>query len=221
MIRYSIQCATFAACLVSAHANAELVNIAIDGTVAFSVIQGNQATVPDGAPVAMSFNVDSNVFLNSGSFPTRGYNIILSSFTMTVGGQPVPIVNPQPGGQTAYFVLRNNDPAVDGFFISTNVNVPFPVAVSIPGLAQTHDLDFSATYSSGSTLSSLNILDAVGTYGLNGISSFLWTIGLFGNPGAEYNYESMTISVVPGPGALVSMSLLACFMRPGRRRRGT
>ena len=204
--------------LITAPAHAALVNITINGTVEFSVIQGNQASVPDGAPVAMSFNVDSDVFQNSASFPTRGYNIILNSFSLSVGGQPINIANPQPGGQTAYFVLRNNDPVVDGFFISTNVNLPFPVAVNVPGLAQTHELDFLATYSSGSTLSSLNILDAVGTYNLSGISSYDWSVGLFGNDGALYNYQSMSISVVPGPSAL-ALTLLAGMVGPVRRRR--
>jgi len=78
-----------------------------------NVIGGNQINVPDGAPVIMSFQVDSTNFLNSPSFPTRGYPINLSSFAMTAGGQPINITNPQVSG-TAYFVLRNNDPAVDG-----------------------------------------------------------------------------------------------------------
>jgi hypothetical protein len=90
------------------------------------------------------------------------------------------------------------------------------VAVSIPGLTPVHDLDFSASYNNGAVISSLDILDAVGTYNLTGIGSFLWTIGLFGNAGAEYNYESMTISVVPAPGAV---ALLACAGLAGRSRR--
>jgi hypothetical protein len=90
------------------------------------------------------------------------------------------------------------------------------VAVSIPGLTPVHDLDFSASYNNGAVISSLDILDAVGTYNLTGIGSFLWTIGRFGNAGAEYNYESMTISVVPAPGAV---ALLACAGLAGRSRR--
>jgi hypothetical protein len=199
----------------NAPADAALVNITVDGTVAFNVIQGNQTNVPDGAPVQMSFNVDSDVFLNSGSFPTRGYNIILNSFSMTVGGQPITIVDPQ---STKYFVLRNNDPAVDGFFLSAGTDFPSPVNVNIPGLAPEHDLDFIATYGSTTVLSSLNILDAVGTYDLTGISVFGWTVGRFGNAGAEYNYESMTISVVPAPGGLM-MCLLAGVIVPSQRRR--
>src|SRR5262245_1549857 len=99
----------------SATARATIVNITVTGPVDFNVIQGGMAGIPSGAPVSMSFNVDSNVFVNSPNFPTRGYPLDLSSFNMTVGGVPVPIINPQPGGETPMFVLRNNDPAVDGF----------------------------------------------------------------------------------------------------------
>lgn len=180
---------------------------------------GNQATVPDGAPVVMSFNVDSDVYVNSGSYPTRGYNIDLNSFTFSVGGQPINIMNPQPNGQSAYFVLRDNDPAVDGFFISPGPDLQFPVGVTIPGLNPTHDLDFKATYGNTTTLSSLDILDAVGTYDFSGISSYIWTVGRFDNAGAEYMYQSMTISTVPGPGGLVAMAPLAGFAALRRRRR--
>jgi hypothetical protein len=180
----------------------QVVQIDVQGTVAFNVIAGGMINVPDGAPVSMSFQVDSNNFINSPTFPTRGYAIDLSSFNMVVGGVPVPIVNPQPGGTNRYFVLRNNDPAVDGFFMSAGPDLPSPTIVTIPGLAPQHDLDFSVSYNNGNVISSLNILDAFGTYGLTGIGSFGWTIGRFGNPGAEYNFESLTISPVPEPTSL-------------------
>ena len=143
----------------------------------------------------------------------RGYALDLTSFNMTVDGRPVPIDNPQPFGP-AYFVLRNNDPMVDGFVLSRNIDVPQPVGVHIPGLAPAHDLDFLATYP-GTTLPSLDILDAVGSYDLTGLSVFNWTIGRFGNAGAEYNYETMTISVVPAPGAfaLVGVAGLVSLRR--------
>lgn len=203
--------------LIETSTHAAIVNVTVTGVVEFSVIQGNQASVPDGAPVQMSFNLDSNVFTNSASFPTRGYHLILNSFSLTVGGQPISITNPQPGGNTAYFVLRNNDPAVDGFFLSTgSVNVPFPVGVNIPGIAQPHELNFSATYTNPATLSSLNILDAVGTYNLSGISSYNWSVGVFGTDGALYEYQTMTISVIPAPGALALLAIGG--MMPRRRR---
>ncbi len=207
-----------AACAVAAPiAGAAIIRIDIEGDVGFNVIQGNQAGVPDGAPVTMSFEVDSEIFVNSPNFPTRGYPLMLPSFSMSVGGAPVLIQDPQPFGD-AYFVLRDNDPAVDGFLLSRNIDFPQPVAVTIPGLAPTHDLDFIRTFNDGAALPSLDILDAVGTYDLSNLSVFGWTIGRFGNAGAEYNYQSMTISVIPAPGAAAVLCAAPLFTL--RRRRG-
>jgi len=208
----TILAAGFAAAL-TANAGAALVQIDMYGSVDFNVIGGTHAGIPSGAPVHMGFQVDSDVFVNSGSFPTRGYTVIDSSFVMTVGAASVIFDNPQPS--PAYFVLRNNDPAVDGFFLSPSVDLDFPTAVHIPGLTPAHELDFKVTYP-GTTLSSLNILDAVGSYSFAGISVFNWGIGRFGNHGAEYVYESMTIAAVPSGGAA---SLLATAGLVALRRR--
>lgn len=215
MSRVRIGAAVLAAAFaVSPGAQANLVHIEVLGEVGFNVIGGGMTNVPDGAPVSMSFDVDSTDFLDSPNFPTRGYPIILSSWNMSVGGVGVPIRDPQPFG-TAYFVLRNNDPAVDGFFISRNVDVPLPITVNIPGLTPNHDLDFLRTFSDGSPLTSLDILGALGTYGTENLSVFNWTIGRFGNPGAEYNYQSISITPEPGTAAAL-LALGACALR--RRR---
>lgn len=187
--------------LLAASAGATIVQIDVFGVVDFNVIQGSHAGIPSGSPVQMSFQVDSNNFLNSPNFPTRGYEVDLSSFAMTVGGAGVDIMDPQPFGP-AYFVLRDNDPGVDGFLLSRSVDFPMPIGVRIPGLAPDHELLFSRTFNDGSVLPSLDILDAVGSYDFTNLSSYEWTIGRFGNAGAEYVYQSMTISIVPSPGSL-------------------
>lgn len=194
-----------------------IVQVDVMGVVDFNVIQGNQAGIPSGSPVMMSFQVSSSHFVNSPNFPTRGYEVDLTSFTLTVGGAPITIDNPQPFGP-AYFVIRNNDPVVDGFFLSRNIDFPMPVGVHIPGLAPAHDLDFGVTYNSGATIPSLDILDAVGTYDLTGLSVYNWTVGRFGNAGAEYAFQRMTISVIPAPAGagVVAMAGLMGL----RRRRG-
>jgi len=194
-----------------------LVQVDVAGVVDFNVIQGNQAGIPSGSPVMMSFQVSSSNFVNSPNFPTRGYEVDLTSFTLTVGGAPITIDNPQPFGP-AYFVIRNNDPVVDGFFLSRNIDFPMPVGVHIPGLVPDHDLDFGVTYDSGATIPSLDILDAVGSYDLTGLSVYNWTVGRFGNAGAEYAFRTMTISVVPAPagaGVVAAAGLVGL-----RRRRG-
>lgn len=174
------------------------VRVQVTGVVDYNVIQGGMAGLGAGTPVTMSFRVDSNNFVNSASFPTRGYHIDLSSFTLTVGPTVLTLVNPLSSGD-ALFVLRDNDPAVDGFFISRGTDLPFPLDMRVPGLAAVHEFDFSRSFSVGTALTSVNILDAVGTYGLENIGSYQWTVGRFGNPGAEFVYQSMTITAVPEP----------------------
>ncbi len=210
-------CGLLAVAAASAHAVG--VQVQIRGVVDYSVIQGALAPVPDGAPVTLTFNVDSNNFLNSSNFPTRGYRIDLASFDLNVGGVHLTLNNPQSGGDV-FFVLRDNDPAVDGFFISQGgVELPFPAEMQIPGLTPTHEFDFSRSFTVGTALHSLNILDAQGTYGFENMGSYLWTIGRFGNPGAEFVYQSISITAVPEPAsyALFALGGLALLGRLRRR----
>lgn len=197
-----------------ASASASIVKVEVNGTVDYNFVGGGHANVQAGDAVSMSFLVDSENYVNSASFPTRGYTVDLASFEMTVGSSYITLDNPQPFGP-AYFVVRNNDPVADGFMLSRNIDFPQDVQVHVPGLTPTHDLHFLATYGSSDTIPSLDILDAVGTYDLNGISVYGWYIGRFGGIGAEYAYESITISVVPAPATLALLVPLAA----ARRRR--
>ena len=72
--------------MASASTQAVPVQIQMNGTVDFNVIQGNQAGIPSGSPVVMSFQVESTNFTDSMNFPVRGYEVIQSSFSLALDG---------------------------------------------------------------------------------------------------------------------------------------
>ena len=197
-------------------AEAEIVIVEIAGTVEF-----NQVAAPPigslgaGTSVVLSFLLDSDDFANSPTYPTRGYVIDQASFSLAGGGVSVGLQSPFPAGEVPYFVIRNDDPAVDGFFIARSVDFPIGVPLGQAGFFERFSQDFSVTYGGG-LLESLDILDAVGTYAYDGLKGYNWTIDDGPASPVSIGFESISISVVPAP-ATVAMLLLggAC----GRRRR--
>ena len=185
----SIVIAIVTACLMSASATAATVHVKITGTVEWNLFTtGPLAVVDDGDAVVTEFDVDSNVFVNSPSFPTRGYTMNPANFTMTLGAASVGLSN----SQTSYFVIRNNDPAVDGFFISTNIDLPLKVPMTVPNVR----MDFLRTFNIGTVWPSLNILDALGSYGFENMSSFNWTFDVGASQPLGILYETITLTEV-------------------------
>ena len=184
--------------------------------MAGTVVQNNYTptsplnAVAVGSPAHTSFQVDSNAFLNSSTFPVRGYSIIPASFVTTLGSANVvlnsSVVPPQP-----FFSVRNNDPAVDGFIISNGVDF----LTRIPTNFSSAGLEFVCSYPQ-STLSSLDILGAVGTYTTSGLSLLEWDLGVGESIGIDINYNSMVISV-PEPASLGLLALALPLL--GRRAR--
>lgn len=205
--------------LVTGLASAELIQVDITGSVDFGNLNfGSWAGVNPGDSAVMSFQVDSDVFVDSGSFPTRGYEIIASSFSLALDGIAVGMADPYPAGETPYFVLRDNDPAVDGFFLANSPDA-FPNGVAIDedaAIEPQFDALFQATYG-GDRLSSLDIMDAVGVYDFTGLSVFNWGLqdGPFQPMG--FIFDQFTISVVPAPAGALAMLPLTLLGR-GRRR---
>ncbi|MCV2368108.1 PEP-CTERM sorting domain-containing protein [Roseateles oligotrophus] len=194
---------SLAICLLAlalgAPAHAVGVRVEVVGSVEYSVIQGGLSGVKAGDRAVMSFNLDSDNYLNSENFPTRGYRIDLGSFDLSIGGVHMQLDMPQAGSGDALFVLRDNDPEVDGFFLSLGPDDRVPLSLHVPGLEPEHELEFGRTFSVNTALHSLNILDAVGVYGFENMSSYQWTMGRFGNYGLEVGYEGISISAVPEP----------------------
>jgi hypothetical protein len=183
-------------CLVPAADAGTVVEVTVHGTVEFNLLNtGALAAVDDGEHGTLRFRVDSDTFVNSGMFPTRGYAIDTASFSFAFDSATVALKSPFPAGTTPYFVLRNNDPAVDGFFLSTNVNDPAGLALNQNGGLGALAASFSVTYG-GAELPSLDILAALGSYDFTGLSVFHFSIddGPFEPFGLVF--ESMTIAVV-------------------------
>jgi hypothetical protein len=189
---------------VAATVAATPVSVTVTGTVEYNQVTiGEFAGVSPGDPVTLSFMVDSDNFLDSGSFPTRGYVINEPSFLLTMGPASALLHNPFPG--TPYFVIRNNDPAVDGFFLSTGTD--FPVGLQLDEPANLSGTRFFTSYFNvsydGALLGSLDILDAIGTYGFGGLMVFGFWIDDLGFEPIGFIFESLTIA---GPVSVESSS---------------
>ena len=196
-------------------ARADIVDVQLNGSVEWNMITGaplNGAHVGDLAK--LTFTVDSNNWVNNPVHPTRGYPIDLASFKLTFPTFEIGLQNPYPAGQTPYFVIRNNDPQVDGFFISTGTGNFDGVPLNQAGGFGQFKNEFHVTYG-GSRLSSLDILGALGHYDYTGLSVFNWTIDDGPVNALGINFTDMTISV-PEP---ASIGLLALALPLVRRRR--
>ena len=196
-------------CLMSS-ANADIVQVDIYGTVIFNGTTGSPlSTVTVGQTARTSFMVDSNVYINSIPGDVRAYDIMIGSYSLSFsGGASVGAVAP------AYFGVRDGDPVADGFFVSDST-------VSIGGVAMTqapYREDFHTSYL-GSHLSSVDILDAVGTHNFNDLTVFGYTLwqAFPDNVRMNIDFTHMTIAVVPAPAGFLAFAPLILGVR--RRRR--
>lgn len=199
-------------------ARGEVVLVEIAGTVEFNQVSASPlGSLGAGTEVVLSFLLDSDAFVDSSSFPTRGYAIDPTSFSLAGGGVSIGLQSPFPAGQVPYFVIRDNDPGVDGFFIARSVDFPIGVPLGQTGAFGAFSQDFSATYG-GNLLDSLDLLDAVGSYAYEGLQSFNWTIEDGPATAVGIDFASITIGVVPSPATLPLLAI-AALVRAGHRRR--
>lgn len=198
--------ATLAALALTAGvAAATPVLVEIHGDVYFNGVNtGPLGGVSAGETVTYSFTVDSENYLD-GSFPTRGYAIDLGSFALNFsGGVSIGLSEGFVG--PAYFVLRDNDPAVDGFFLSQGLDFPAGLPLAQAGVFGDFQATFNVSYPQ-EFLASLDILGAVGSYDFTGLSVF--GMGIEDGPAnaVGIDFASMTISIIPAPSALGLLGL--------------
>jgi hypothetical protein len=175
------------------------VQITVEGTVEFNQIGAPPlGNANPGDDAILTFTIDSDVFVDSVNFPTRGYPIDESSFVLTMGAATIGLQDPFPGGSTPYFAIRDNDPAVDGFFIADSFEFPTGVPLDQTGVVDQFVQDFGVTYG-GDALDSLDVLDAFGVYDFTGLSVFSWSVndGPFNPLGVVFG--QLTIGDPPTP----------------------
>lgn len=213
-----LSAAALAVC-AAAGANATIVEVSIHGQIDYNAINSgilNNTDVPAGSNVTWSFLLDSNQYMNDpDGLPTRGYFIDQSSFKATFNGVSIALQNPFPTDQIPMFVVRDNDPAVDGFFLSTGTAWSAALPTNLDGRFGPFGTYFLATYEND-PLSSLDILGAVGTYNFDGLSVFGFRLEDGPFAAMEIVYDHMTIAEVPAPATLGMLAPLALI---GRRRR--
>ncbi|MCH2135510.1 MAG: hypothetical protein MK101_02885 [Phycisphaerales bacterium] len=185
-------CAAVMCCLDT---EASQVRITFAGTVEWNQFtSGTLGFVQAGDEAHLSFEVDAGTYEDSPQFPVRGYVIDSQSWQLTMGGHEVDIQSPYEG--TPFFVLRDNDPAVDGFMLSTDV-VDFPLGVQLSQQGALGPLTMLTSMSyDGEALSSLDILQAEGVYDFEGLSVFNWVIEDGPYVPLGVLFESLTIEVM-------------------------
>ena len=201
-----------AAVLLAAPAHAVVVSVDIFGTVVFNGVSDPPlGDVGGGDDVSISFQLDSDNFMEGVPGDTRGYVIDQASFVMSFATPvDVGLLNPFPG--TPYFTLVEGFPVADGFFVSDSPISPGGAALS----QEPYHVNFEVGYT-GDTLNSLDILDAVGTYDFTGLTRFgfsVWDISP-DFPRMEIDFSGMAI--VPEPSTVVMLIGILGLLGLGRR----
>ena len=201
----------------TAAVQADTVAVRVTGTVVFNGVSSAPLNgVPVGNAAEMSFTVDSNVFVDGIPGDLRSYPIDQSSFSLKYqpSGVSVGLLNPFPAGQTPYFTLVDGFPVSDGFFVSTGTTSPGGVPISQTPLQANLDLGYV-----GSTLSSLNILDAVGTYDFTGLTRFAFNLWQTIPDNVRLDMEFARMTITPEPGTLCVPAIAGAVALVRRRRR--
>ena len=108
------------------------VQVEINGFVEFNQINDPPlANVSNSADATVSFLLDTDLFADGAMFPTRGYQIANTSFELAIDAESLGLQVPFPAGQRPYFILRDNDPAVGGFFLDVNPDAGFPAGLTV------------------------------------------------------------------------------------------
>lgn len=215
MLRNMVLAVGVAAAFAAA-ARAEIVSVRVTGNVIFNGITTAPLNgVGVGNTGVMSFTVDSNNFVDGIPGDVRSYPINQPSFSLAFqpSGVSVGLLNPFPAGQTPYFSLVDGFPVSDGFFVSTSTTSPGGVPISQTPLQANLDLGYV-----GTTLSSLNILNAFGTYNFTGLTRFGFNLWQTVPDNVRLDMDFVQMTITPEP-ATLGLPAIAGLVTLARRRR--
>lgn len=204
-----LQIAVIALILAAAQpTQAEIIRVEIRGTVEFNVFVNGplaQPAVQPGDVAVVAFYLDSTDYLDSPlpTCRTRGYRMLDGSFSLRIGDVDIAQVADLPANQRPYFLLRDNDPGVDGVLFANSQTIcaqtDAPVPIDLPGASGApFSLGFSRTFddpnSPDTVFNSLNIEENEGYWGFEWMSSYDFGVnGGGGTPlGIVYDWFSIT-----------------------------
>jgi len=180
------------------------------GMVFFNSIgDGSLGTVGNGETATMTLGLDTNDFFDSVPGDLRGY--VISSFDLSFsGGASVGAA----GGNTNYFTLVDGFPVSDGFFVAGSAVSPGGVELD----QSPYFFDLNLGYD-GSTLGSLDIADAFGTYEFNGLTRFSMNIWSVFPDNVRLGMDFSSLTIIPAPGAMTLLGLGGLAATRRRRAR--
>ncbi len=189
------------------------VSVVVTGEVEFAGGPLSSQMSP-GDPVNISFLLDSDNFVNGAMFPTRGYAVDQSSFLMTTGPTNWGCRIPTLECRILSCVTTTRLSTVSSSEATPTWAFSNGLALDQSGLFDQFRVRYLTTYG-GDTLSSLDIVDAVGTYDFDGLTVFGFGILDGGQDAAGFVFEQMTISIVPEPSSigLLLIGLVGCIRR--------
>jgi hypothetical protein len=161
--------------ILAGPASAVLVEVEIIGEIEYSGINsGPFADAGPGDPANIVFTVDSDFYVDSANYNVRGYEIEPMSFEFTWGNVTAGMQEPYPG--TPYFVVRESDPVADGFYVTSwDMDWPGEIFTDVTGQLGQFAPHFEVGYD-GTTLTSLDILDAAGVHNFTALTSFWYAL---------------------------------------------
>jgi len=156
------------------------------------------AGAPIGTEMALSFRLDSGVYVDGRSGRLRGYVIDTSSFELSGWHQSVPIDEQLPPHQPLFFVIEEGAAGRDSFRLSLDLERVTGAPVEMPAAYQfSQDCKFELQLRDGA-VPSVALLDDLGAYSSEGSTGSHWVLNDGGFEPVTMRFRSLRLTVAEG-----------------------